>query len=72
MIMPNQMYLSLRFHCEHRNGFVTHAYVPAGLACMCGALLAQYIPLPPKVLGYISADWQWKLDGKAWTTKEGA
>lgn len=57
--------------CLHRSCFTTMAYVPAGVVCStCGKLLLQYIPQPPEVLGYVSADWAWKHQhGKEWTTK---
>lgn len=61
------------FECQHRACFSTLAFVPAGNTCSdCGALVLQYIPLPPEKLGYLSAEWQWKLDGKPWTTREAA
>lgn len=60
--------------CAHRGSFITMAYVPAGVFCDdCQTLLSQFIPQPPEVLGYLSADWAWHhRDGKPWTTKEAA
>lgn len=53
----------------------------------CDTLLSQSVPRPPEVVGYLTADWAWKLsphestiytsafvpggEGKAWTTWEG-
>ncbi len=57
--------------CRHEFCFDSRAYVPAGVVCSeCGALILQWIPQPPSELGYLSADWNWKLQGNAWTTKE--
>ena len=57
--------------CPHDHRCVTRAYVPAGIACLdCGTLIAQYIPQPPEIWGYLSADWAWKYkDGNEWTTQ---
>jgi len=59
--------------CPHRFGYYTMAYVPAGVVCStCGALLLQFIPQSPEVLGYVSADWAWHhRDGRPWTTQGG-
>lgn len=69
-----QMQLSLRpawERCEHRQCFYTHAYVPGGIFCAdCETLLNQSVPAPPEAVGYLTADWKWKLDGKPWTTQE--
>jgi len=47
--------------CGHNWICQTCACVPSGIACLeCGALLAQYIPLPPSQAGYLTADWAWK------------
>lgn len=58
--------------CDHRNGFISEAYVPGGYVCSaCGALTFQYLPQPPEQVGYLTADWAWHhRDGKAWTTQE--
>jgi len=58
--------------CQHTSCFVTMAVVPAGLVCSdCGKLLFQYLPPPPEVLGYLSADWAWRYrDGKEWTSRD--
>lgn len=46
--------------CSHDVTFLTHAVIPAGLACSrCGELVLQYIPEPPEQLGYVSADWNY-------------
>lgn len=68
--------LEMRFgvrECAHRHQFVTHAYVPCGLVCSdCDELVAQFIPQPPEVVGYLTADWAWHhRDGKPWTTRVG-
>jgi len=57
--------------CQHTSCFVTRAVVPAGLVCSdCGKLLFQYLPQPPEVLGYLSADWAWKHKyGKEWISR---
>ena len=56
--------------CDHELCHDTHAVVPVGLFCMnCNTLLLQYLPEPPEVLGYVSADWAWHNEhGKPWTT----
>jgi len=56
--------------CDHDLCHDTHAVVPVGLFCMnCNTLLLQYLPEPPEVLGYVSADWAWHNEhGKPWTT----
>lgn len=37
----------------------------------CNTLLLQYLPEPPEVLGYVSADWAWHHEqGRPWTTWE--
>lgn len=65
-----QMQLDLRAPCDHEHSYPTTAYVPAGWCCgKCHQLLGQFIPKPPELLGYVSGDWQWRLDGKAWTTQ---
>jgi hypothetical protein len=57
--------------CPHDDCFVTMAYVPAGSWCAkCNTLVSQEVPLPPELLGYLSADWAWHLRGNAWTTQE--
>ena len=67
--MTAQLTLPLAPPCAHRTSFISCAYVPAGdVCCHCGLLLSQFIPQPPEVLGYVSGTWQWKLDGKPWTT----
>jgi hypothetical protein len=57
--------------CPHTYTFVTHAVVPAGDVCTeCDALVSQFIPKSPAVLGYLSADWAWHhVHGKPWTTR---
>lgn len=56
--------------CDHDLCHDTQAVVPVGLFCMnCNTLLLQYLPEPPEVLGYLSADWAWHNEhGKPWTT----
>ena len=55
--------------CEHPGGFYSLAYVPGGFCCSrCQRLLCQDLPDPPEVVGYLTATWKWKLDGKPWTT----
>lgn len=58
--------------CSHDCCHDTCSVVPAGLFCMsCNTLLLQYLPEPPEVLGYVSADWAWHHKyGRAWTTQE--
>jgi len=58
--------------CDHDLCHDTHAVVPVGLFCMnCNTLLLQYLPEPPEVLGYVSADWAWHHEqGRPWTTWE--
>lgn len=60
--------------CEHKTGFLSMAFVPAGCVCgKCGELLSQIIPQPPEVLGYMSADWHWHhVEGRPWISSEGA
>ena len=72
-VVQFQLMLDLRpdrERCPHRYGFLSLAYVPAGVVCSeCGLLILQYVPQPQEVLGYLSADWAWHhRDGKAWTT----
>ena len=57
--------------CPHRYGYDSSAYAPAGVVCcQCDQLLLQYIPQPPEILGYLSADWAWHhRDGRPWTTQ---
>lgn len=59
-------------NCSHESGFTTMAYVPCGYFCSrCETLIFQYLPEPPEVLGYMSADWAWKhKHGRAWTTSK--
>ena len=48
---------------------VSMAYVPPGLVCCrCGRMLYQCLPVRPEQCGYITADWRWHIDGRAWTT----
>lgn len=57
--------------CAHEYGFYTHAYVPGGYFCTgCQRLIYQDIPEPPEVVGYLTAVWKWKLEGRSWTTQE--
>lgn len=58
-----------RDRCPHDLTFYTSAYVPGGECCIkCDTLLSQSIPRPPEVVGYLTADWAWHLEGKPWTT----
>lgn len=55
--------------CDHNSGFISQACVPAGYICdECGHLIWQSVPQPPEVLGYLTATWEWKQSGKAFTT----
>ena len=67
-----EKFLGFKPDCRHRWICETHQYVPAGIACLnCGQLLMQYLPQPPAVLGYVSADWAWHhIHKRPWTTKE--
>jgi hypothetical protein len=57
--------------CPHRSQVYSLAYVPGGISCLdCGTLLDQSIPFGPEHVGYVTADWQWHLDGKGWTTQD--
>lgn len=59
-----------RDRCPHESTFYTSAYVPGGECCTeCDTLLSQSIPRPPEVVGYLTADWAWKLEGNPWTTQ---